>query len=386
MSKILIAFCIVGLFLRPEAAYSEWSGYFKQGYQRRNQLYNPQEVRSWLSDTVSSATPHLEEKGPVTEIETIWDFNILPASFSAGLFTRVLEYADATYHYLVSPLLKYKDDYQTLTVGRYLPGVWGSGLLLSNYPVLGVNYSLYWSRFESKLFYHAVFERSDFQKADINYFGFSETLHLSRGQIGFLYVYDDSESFSDASRDAITTGAGVSLQADWEAENDWYLQGEIVYAEALAVFMGTDLSLLSFMPLQVRLQYMDEGFNPLFGLFSREGLRQTRFTIRFPLNFFSEQLIITPEWGVKHMQVENFWLPGFKIETILSDTLWLHFRLLAEQPFSSWGAYRHFEYTELKIVWLITEYLCLDIRWTKTFNGFLDWKETKSQSAVELKW
>jgi len=259
-------------------------------------------------------------------------------------------------------------------------------LLLSGYPVTGVHYAWQMHAWESQLFYHAWMERSDYQKDDIRLAGFAEIVHLSRGRVGILYVNDHSRPFADASRDAVSGGPGWSLQADWETSAYWHVQAELAHARGVGAALGVDVPLLDFLPWQLRVRYQDEGFAPLLGWYTREAAKQAYFYSRFPFHFYSEQLILAPEWGLKHTPERNYWLPGLKLQATLWDRLWLHFRMAVEQPMDEWGAYGHYEYTEAKCMFMIDTALYVDVRWSKTFNGFLDWKETKSQAGVEFKW
>ncbi|MCK5241493.1 hypothetical protein KAR34_03480 [bacterium] len=384
MKKSIFTLFILGFF--AFSAPAEWSGYVKQGYQKRAQFFNPTVVQSWLSDTVSSATRLSNEQGPVTEIEALWDIEIPRATVTAGLFGRVLWYSGATYQYLFYPWLKYHNAFHSVRIGRDTTSTWGSGLLLANYPALGITYNNQRSGLETSAFYYAAFEPSVFQKADIRYGGISGILNFTRGRLGLLFSYDDSPVFADAARSELGSGLALSVQGNWEWSNEWYAQAEVVYAGAWALFGGLDIPLWSFLPLQARVRFMAEGYNPLLGQYSREGDKQTLFSLRFPMNFLSEQFIIRPSWGLKHTPDGNYWVPGIKIESTISNTLWLQGQLYAEQPQDEWGAFKHYEYTELNLIWMITEGLFLDVRWTKTFNGFLEWKETQSLAGLEFQW
>jgi hypothetical protein len=385
MKKIMFLSFLVVLIL-SSLAQAKWHGYAKQGYQRRVQLFEPSEVRPWLSDAVSSATRVASESGPVTEIESLWDFELPSASITAGLFGRVLGYSEATYCYLLYPWFKYQSVGHTVSIGREKTQMWGSGLLVSEYPALGITYLNNSFGFETRAFYLAVLEHSEFQKANIQYGGISGTFQFSRGQLGFLYTYDASKEFADASRSALNAGSALSMQGNWEWNNDWYAEYEVVYAKALALFAGLDLPLLPFLPLQARVRFTDENYNPVLSGSAREGNKQTTFALRFPIHFFSEQFILRPSWGVKHTPDQNYWVPGVQLDCTLMESLWIQGRMFAEQPQDQWGALEHYEYTELNLIWMINAQLYLDVHWAKTFNGFLEWKETQSLAGLEFRW
>ncbi|MBW1898289.1 MAG: hypothetical protein JRI61_04430 [Deltaproteobacteria bacterium] len=373
------------LLLDVGIAFSEWQGYVKQGYQSWKQFFNPQEINSPI-DATSGATPTVNESGPVTEMETLWDFKFLRGTATTGLFGRVLWYSESTYDYLILPVIRYRDIKHTLDVGRYRIETWGSGLLISKYPAGGARYANYCGKFETRIFNHSVIEYSDFQKIDARYFGISETYRFHRGKTGFMYVYDNTNPFYDASRAEISQGNEVSLYANWTAPSNWFLQGEFAYAEAPAAFAGLDIPISKHVTFQAKTRFMGSLYNPLLSRFARGEEKQIYYIAALPLQFFSEQLSITPEWGVKQQENENYWLPGIKIEGELFDSLWLAFRIKAEQPFSEWGEYRHYEYTEAGMGWMINKYLYMNLKYSKTFNGFVDWKEIRTLATIEGRW
>ncbi|MBN1595054.1 hypothetical protein JW933_03920 [candidate division FCPU426 bacterium] len=369
------------------AAEIEWSGYCRQAYHERSQLFNPTEIRPWLSDAVSSATTLANEKGPVTEVMVVWDWDWPGAVLSAGLFGRAVWYANATYQYLLVPQLQYRGQQFHFQAGRQPSCTWGGGLMLGNYPVSGAALAGWWNNVEVNVFYHALLERSGFQREAVHYGGFSGTWNLLQGKLGLLYTYDNSPDFTDAGRRPAARGSGMSLQGEWEWDNYWHIQGEAAWlAGAAAFFGGLDVPILDYFSFQARLRYLDEGFLPLLSPYAREGKKQTHFYARLPWFFFSEQLVITPQWGLKHTPDENYWLPGLQVRGLLWDTIWWEGGIYAEQPAQRWGDYRHYEYTEVKLAWMVTEQWYLDLSWAKTFNGFLDWKEIRTESSVEYKW
>jgi len=192
-------------------AFSEWRGYVRQGYQSWKQFFNPQEINSPI-DASSGATPTVTESGPVTEMETLWDFEYLRGTATAGLFGRVLWYSESTYDYLFMPVIRYREPKHTVDAGRYNSETWGSGLLISTYPAGGARYANYFDKFETRIFNHAVIEYSDFQKIDTRYFGISETYRFHKGKAGFMYVYDNTNPFYDASRAEIRAMKSACMQ------------------------------------------------------------------------------------------------------------------------------------------------------------------------------
>jgi len=372
-------------FLDFNVAFSEWRGYVRQGYQSWKQFFNPQEINGPI-DASSGATPTVNESGPVTEMETLWDFGFLRGTATAGLFGRVLWYSESTYDYLLLPVIRYREPKHTLDAGRYDSETWGSGLLISKYPVGGARYAFYHKEFQTRIFNHSVIEYSDFRKVDSRYFGISETFRFHRGKAGLLYAYDSTNPFYDASRAEISRGNEISLYADWTTPHNFFLQGEFAYAEAPAAFAGLDIPVSRQITFQTKIRLMGSLYNPLLSRFARGEERQIDYIVALPLQFFSEQLSITPEWGIKQKEDENYWLPGIKLEGELSGSLWLAFRIRAEQPFSGWGDYGHYEYAETGIGWTINPYLYAHLQYSKTFNGFMDWKEIRTLAAIEGRW
>lgn len=386
MNKVIawIPILLVVLF-DINIAFSEWSGYVRQGYQSWKQFFEPQEINSPV-DASSGATPTVTESGPVTELETLWDFKFLRGTATAGLFGRVLWYSESTYDTLFLPVIRYRAAGHALDLGRYHSETWGSGLLVSTYPAGGARYANFYGNFETRIFNHAVIEYSDFQKVDARYFGISETYRLHKGKAGLMYVYDNTNPFYDASRAEISRGNEVSMVANWTLPSNWLLQGEFAYAEAPAAFAGLDIPISDHVTFQAKTRFMGNLYNPLLSRYARGEEKQIYYIVALPLQFFSEQLSLTPEWGVKQKEDENYWLPGIKIEGELFDSLWLVFRIKAEQPFSDWGEYEHYEYTEAGMGWMINKYVYMHLKYSKTFNGFVDWKEIRTLATIEGRW
>lgn len=387
MKGILFSGVMGVLLIYAGNTWCAWDGRVKQGYQSQQQFFEPTKVRPWLDDTVSSATRTMDEAGPFTEIEAIYDFEFLKGTLGVGVFARVLEYAGASFHAIVIPQVIYQNRSHKFQAGRFRPGVRGSGLLIADSPVAGVAYVNRFFHWEHEVFYFGLMEPSAFQKKAVYFSGYSETIHMAGGKLCALLVYDASTPFADASRAMSDPGFYSSLSGDWEFENKWFLQGEAAYGnQAGSVLAGLDMPLFPFLSWQTRIRYQDEGFAPLLGMYSRDSGKQTSFLLRFPWDFYSEQFIIAPQFGVKHTPEQDYWMPGIKLESSLCDVIWISALLAAEQPQGDWGAYGHYEYSRIKVVWMMTESFVLDYTWSKTFDGFFDWKEIQNQVGVVWRW
>lgn len=387
MEKSFLFMVLVFVLANAYRIDAAWDSRVRQGYQTRQQFFNPQNVRSWLDDTVSSATMRTIETGPITEIESIYDFSFLKGTMSVGIFARVLTYAGASYSVLVTPLLFYQDKAQQFQAGRMTTAPQGSGLLIGTESVLGVRYTHRRFHWESDIFYYGLLESSGFQKDVINVFGYRETVRLANGELGAMLLIDESSEVTDTSRVASESGVYTSISGDWEFESDWFLQAEGAYGnQGFAAFVGCDIPILPFLSWQTRMRYQNEGFAPLLGMYARDVGKQSVFSIRIPLDFFSEQLLITPRFGFKHTPQRDYWVPGLSIENLFFQVFWIRGLLMAEQPCDAWGDKQHYEYAQLQMIWMLTETVFIDFTWLKTFDGFLDWKEIQNKAGVEWRW